>query len=98
MSEKPGGKSLDQSMEMKERNLFAHSDDDVRVAARDVSLGKINAPADVDSEKAVEVLHRGYHRQPSEGKLQSSGGNGDHGHIFIFRSPFDLGSCLPKLL
>lgn len=46
----------------RKRNLFAKSDDDVRVAAGDVSFGKIDASVDADSEKAMEVLHREYCR------------------------------------
>lgn len=40
-----------------ERHLFAHSNNDVGVAASNVPLGEIDASVDVKPEKAMEVLH-----------------------------------------
>ena len=42
----------------KKKYLFAHSNNDVGVAAKNVSLCEIDASVDMNSEQAMEVLHR----------------------------------------
>lgn len=42
---------------MKKPDLFAHLDDDVRVAATHVADGEIDAALDADSEEPQQTFH-----------------------------------------
>lgn len=45
-------------MKQKENDLFAHLDNNVRIATTNVANGEINAPFDTNSEKTQEGLHQ----------------------------------------
>lgn len=50
-----GGKQRNEEEE--EENLFAHLENNVRIAANNVSYGEIDPSEDVDSEQTHQILH-----------------------------------------